>query len=190
MYLKDPKYMKKYILLLLLLPCLNFLKPTKAFSGSLPEQRFFFEMTHSNYAWVKRLHGAYIDRQGNVYTYDHSHAVWEPADPSSYTEEELLQKFESKKEQIGTVDAATLQHMAALIDDAAKGRLSESVNACNDAGITVYLAYQFDRDTGKYLPVLLYQAGDWAQKNQSQEAEILYEWLFTFEGWKPGACFP
>lgn len=35
--------MKKYILLLLLLFCQSFLTPTKALSGSLPEQRFFFD---------------------------------------------------------------------------------------------------------------------------------------------------
>jgi hypothetical protein len=182
--------MKKHTLFLFLLFVSGCLTTPDALSGSLPEQCFFFEMMHANYAWVKQHHGVYIDHQGDVYTYNHSHAMWEPADPAAYTEEELLQKFESKKELIGRVDAPTLRRMVALIDSAAKGRLSERVNACNDAGITAYLAYQFDQDTRKYLPVLLYQAGDWAQKNLSQEAKTLYEWLFTFEGWQPGACLP
>ena len=80
--------------------------------------------------------------------------------------------------------------MIALIENAAQGRLSEPVSGCADAGITTYLAYQFDRDGGTYRPVLLYQAGDWAQKNLSDEATTLSEWLFTFEGWQPGACRP
>jgi len=182
--------MKKQIVVLLLLCVSGCLSTPDALSGSLSEQRFYFEMTHANYAWVKQLRGVYIDRQGDVYAYDHSHAMWEPADPDAYTAEELLQKFDSQKDHIGTVDAATLRRMTALIDAAAQGRLSEPVNECADAGITAYLAYQFDRNSGKYLPVVLYQAGDWAQKNLSDEAATLSEWLFTFEGWQPGACLP
>jgi hypothetical protein len=132
----------------------------------------------------------YIDRRGQVYSYDHSHAVWQPSKSESYTEEELLQKFESQKEMIGTVDEDTLLNMFRLIEPANQGRLSEPVQNCADAGITAYLAYRLDKDSGKYIPVLLYQTGDWAQKNLSESAKALYKWLFTFEGWEPGACTP
>jgi len=125
-----------------------------------------------------------------VYTYDHRHARWEPADPSAYTEDELVQKFERTTAFIGTVDATTFRHMVALIDAAATGERSTPVTPCNDAGITSYVAYQFDVDRNTYLPVLLYQVGDWAQQNLSREARTLYEWLFTFEGWHPAACVP
>ena len=82
--------MKKLTLLLCILICQGCLTPSKALSGSAPSQRFFFEMTHSNYAWVQQHHGLFIDAQGEVYTYNHSHALWQPADSTALTEEELL----------------------------------------------------------------------------------------------------
>lgn len=182
--------MKKRVILAMLLLCQGCLTSPDVSGNASGEQTFLFEISYTNYAWGYQLRGLYIDRQGQVYSYDHSHAVWQPSDPQAYTEEELLQKFESRKELTGTVEEDTLAGMFRLIESASQGRLSEPVQKCADAGTTAYLAYRFDKDSGKYISVLLYQTGDWAQKNLSDSAKTLYEWLFTFEGWEPGACLP
>ncbi len=182
--------MKHGILCVLLLCCSGCLVTPETFSGSLPTQHFYFEMSYTNAAWGNQHHGVYIDWQGEVYAYDHNHALWKPADPSAYTEEELRQKFARTTARLGTVEASLFRRMAALIAGAETGQYSSLVNDCRDAGRTTYVAYQFDRSRETYRPVLLYQAGDWAQKNLSEEARTLSGWLFTFEGWQPGACLP
>jgi len=154
------------------------------------EQKFLFEIMYLNYAWGFQLRGIYIDNQGHVYKYNHSHEVWRPSNTEFYTEKELLRKYESNKEFIETVNKQTLLEMYNLIKAADEGKLSKAVQKCNDAGTTAYIAYLFDSKASTYKPLLLYQTGDWAQKNLSESAKVLYEWLFTFEGWAPGACTP
>lgn len=182
--------MRKILIICLLMLYQGCITSPETPNKSSIEQRFLFEVMYSNYAWGFQLRGMSIDNQGRVYQYDHSHEAWQPSNPGYYTEEELRRKFESNKEFVETVDDEVLQEMYALIKPASEGSLSKPVNRCADAGTTAYLAYLFDSKANAYKPVLLYQAGDWAQKNLSGSARVLYEWLFTFEGWSPGGCPP
>ncbi len=182
--------MKRMIIICILVLCQGCLTVPKAVGEDPIRQKFLFEITYVNHAWGFQLRGIYIDNQGRVYKYDHSHEVWQPSNPELYTEEELFRKFESNKEFVKTVDKQVLFEMYNLINAANEGMLSKPVSNCADAGFTAYLAYLFDRKAHTYKPILLYQTGDWAQKNLSQSAKVLYEWLFTFEGWSPGNCRP
>jgi len=152
-------------------------------------QKFLFEVAYANYAWGRQIRGFYVDRDGKLYSYDHSLADWQPKDPDAVTGTELQEKFKNRK-QVGNVDLDTLREMAALIASAAQGDLSDPVSVCRDAGTHRYLAYVRDPDADVYRPVLLYQSGDFAQKNLSDDAKTLYEWLFTLSGGPPGDCLP
>ncbi len=181
--------MKRIIIVCILVLCQGCLTGPEAGSNNI-KQKFLFEVTYENYAWGFQLRGIYINNQGQVYQYDHSHEAWRPSNTELYTEEDLLQKFESNKEFVGTVDNQTLLEMYSQIKAASEGTLSEPVQRCVDAGITSYIAYLFDSQSNLYKPILLYQTGDWAQKNLSESAKVLSEWLFTFEDWGPGGCTP
>ena len=49
-------------------------------------QKYLFEFSQINFAWGFQMSGIYIDKDGNVYKYNHSHAPWKPANDTSLTE--------------------------------------------------------------------------------------------------------
>ena len=164
--------------------------PNTVTGSDIPEkQMFLFEISTVNYAWGREIRGLYVDSQGGVYEYNRSDADWQPADKDAYSEAELSDKFH-KKQPKQTVEAATLARMQKLIEPASAGKLTPPAGRCFDAGVTRYLAYSYDQRSQRYKPVLLYQAGDIAQKNLSESARTLYEWLFLLAGGGDSFCAP
>ena len=154
------------------------------------EQKYLFEFSHINFAWGFQMSGIYINKDGNVYTYNHSHSPWKPADVTSLTESDLQEKYAHKKEFVTTVTKSEINNMHNLIAPAGKGKLSQPKKGCFDSGSGTYTAYLFDAQIHKYTPITLYQVGDMPKKNISVEARILYEWLFDVFGSKPTMCIP
>ena len=154
------------------------------------EQEYLFEFSHINFAWGFKMSGMYIDKQGNVYKYNHNHAPWKPSGQTSYSEADLQSKFEHKKERIGSIDRSQLNKMFNLVEKAGKGKFSKPARMCADFGTGSYSAYIYNKEAMSYKPVLLYQFGDRPQKNVSDEAKVLYEWLFEVFGNKPEMCTP
>jgi len=154
------------------------------------DQKYLFEYSHINFAWGFQLSGMYIDKDGNVYKYNHSHSPWTPANDKSLIESDLQEKYAYKKELLKKIDKSVLNKMHKLIVPAVKGEIFKSQNKCFDSGSGTYTAYLFDSKTGQYEPVLLYQVGDRPKKNLSKEAKVLYEWLFEVFGNNPKNCTP
>jgi len=181
--------MRNLILLFILMlgiPALTF-----AMSGKPSiEQEYLFEYSHINFAWGFQMAGMYIDKQGNVYKFNHSHTPWKPSSERSLTEEDLQEKYAHKKELLTSIEKSVLNKMHKLISPAGDGEIVKSQKKCFDSGSGMYTAYLFDSKTEQYKPVLLYQFGDRPKKNMSEEAKILYEWLFEVFGNKPTMCMP
>jgi len=154
------------------------------------DQEYLFEYSYINFAWGLQMSGMYIDKDGNVYKYNHSHSPWKPSSQEVLTEQDLQEKFSHKHEHIKSIDKSVLNRMHALIMSASEGKLSERVNKCFDFGNGSFSAFLYDVKSKQYTNVLLYQYGDWAKKNLSDEAGILYEWLFEVFGNKPTDCTP
>jgi hypothetical protein len=154
------------------------------------EQEYLFEFSHVNFAWGFQMSGMYVDKQGSVYTYNHSHSPWKPLSERSLTGEDLKEKYAHKKELVSNIEKAVLNKMHKLISPADAGEIVKSQQKCFDSGSGMYTAYLFDSKTEQYKPVLLYQFGDRPQKNMSAEAKLLYEWLFEVFGNKPNTCTP
>jgi len=142
-------------------------------------QAILFEISHVNNAWGYVCRGLYVDSQGYVYTYDHSDQYWNPGNNGFFMEQQLLEKYSHNSVLVDSVTLETLGEMYQQIKPAAEGALSERVNRCNDAGGQLYTAYVVDSRVSKYYPVLVYEAGDWAQKNLSDAAAQLFAWLQT-----------
>jgi hypothetical protein len=79
------------------------------------------------------------------------------------------------------IDSSTLDSMTALVRLAAAGPLSLLTNQCNDFGAISYSAFMFDSAAQGYREILLYQAGDWARKNESDAGKKLTNWLMTID---------
>jgi hypothetical protein len=175
-----------FILLLLSIPAF-----TSAMSGNPAiDQQYLFEYSHINHAWGFQMSGMYIDRNGSVYTFDHSHAPWRPSEDNVLTEEDLQEKYAQKNKFVKSIDPSVLNEMLKLISPASEAEITEPGKKCFDSGSGAYTAYTFDSTSGNYHPVLLYQVGDRPKKNLSDEAKILYEWLFTVFGNRPTMCTP
>ena len=147
-----------------------------------PGQKFLFVVWYDNCAWGYENTGMYIDRNGNVYSYDLS-----DRDPRSenypvggpYSEVWLEDKFSAKRQYIETIDIETLDQMFLLVEPASLGTLTDPKGTGGDMGETRYIAFLYDDDNGDYREVLLYKTGDCTIENTSSEAPILRDWLLS-----------
>ncbi|MCP4568493.1 MAG: hypothetical protein GY841_13025 [FCB group bacterium] len=164
--------------------------PICGYPDTTIEQKYLFDVTFINFAWGYTCRGFYIDNEGVVRSFDHSHEQWHPASDEGYTEAELADKYFYNNQQIGGVYKTILNAKFDLVDEAAEGPLSPRVNVCYDAGGVSFKAYQYDAVAELYRPVLLYTAGSWAQKNFAPEAIALLEWLQTYGYSNPACGYP
>ena len=146
-----------------------------------PEQRFLFDVFYINYAWGYTLKGFYIDKNGDVYVYDHGNQPWSPADKNSQvlTKEDLLEKYKNAK-QAASVTKVELNKYAAMISVVEKGAIERSQQGF-DMGSQTYLAYNYDVKTNTYKPILLTSEGDWLEKNTEPAAQVLVNWLKSIQ---------
>ncbi len=140
------------------------------------KQLYLFEVEYINFAWGFIQGGYYIDSLGDVSEYSHSQELWQSPHPDSLTYEDLHDKFALRKPR-NRIDPDEIRKYLALAEKASTGTLSLPQNVCQDAGGTIYRVYLYDEESEIYTPVVLYVAGDWAQKNPAPEADTLFRWL-------------
>jgi hypothetical protein len=159
---------------------------------------YLFEIEHVNHAWGLFWAGLVIDREGNIYAYDHGHEVWVLADTDSYTEAELEDKYEHGSRYVGRIDESTIVHQFNRIARVSE-RVSEPQYPCADAGGLTYRAFRYKPATGHYRPLLLRQEGDVVMENTSDAGEELADWLRSLvsaldnagiEPFNEGVCTP
>lgn len=141
-----------------------------------------FEIEYVNFAWFPTWQGYYIDSDGSVWSYDRSDKRDSyPPTKSSYSSQELTEKFSAKRAHVRTLSSSEILEKQALILPAAFGPLSVVQARCADAGVLTYRAYTYDFVRRRYTPVLLYEQGDRAQENRSGQARQLFSWLDSLQ---------
>jgi hypothetical protein len=169
---------------LALVPCLLSLLGIVSTCGDPPsattvddiEQEYLFEVERVNYAWGFEWVGLVIDREGNVYAFDHSHEPWQPASNGSYSEAELPRKYEHGMRLVGNVDQGTLVAQLNRIPDVGVS-FDEPLISCADAGQLTYRAFRYVAETARYVPLVLREEGDRPRQNTSNAGEALSDWL-------------
>ncbi len=141
------------------------------------EQLYLFDVYFVNAAWGYMLKGTYVDNQGNVVSYDHSFALWIPENRYVLTIEELNEKYTAPSDTIAHVDEETLHDMFNLIEEASHGELSKPETTGFDMGQLLHVCYRYDNGSGRYTEVLLSTKGDITQRNLSDAAIELRDWL-------------
>jgi len=152
------------------------------------QQNYVFDISHVNHAWGYRHKGYFVDSRGYIYSYDHSGEKWEYEDATELEDKILALKFKNRK-LFAKIESRELSNHFKLIEIASRGQISPPVSRCNDFGSIRYTAYLFDTGKNSYTPVKIYQAGDTAWRNLSDEAWQIYRWLnsIIYEG-KPHPC--
>ena len=140
------------------------------------EQDYLFEVEYVNHAWGLAWNGLVIDRSGDIYAYDHGHAIWEPSNSDTYTETELETKYTHASRYVGRIDQATITQQFSRIGSVGDHFLNPH-QACADAGSITYRAFSYEPSTGEYRPLLLREEGDIPRKNVSNAADELASWL-------------
>lgn len=141
--------------------------------------RYVFDVYEENYSWGHTLRGFFIDRDGNVSSYDHSGDRWVPNPNHSgrIDDVDLAERFEGAK-QVINVGPETVLRKAQLIDHAAHGAVTK-FSQSRDRGRFAYVAYMYDPDRRNYRTVVLGADGDWLETNASPAAQELLAWLKT-----------
>ncbi len=144
-------------------------------------QQIICEKRYINFAFGRVHRGIYIDREGNIYSYAYQRGdkAWRQSSDYTYTEEELLEKYDHEKKLIATVKQKEVNAKRELILKASTGAYSERIRRGADQGTYASTCYLYDAATGKYRGITLRKSGDENYENLSEEAKTLSAWLDT-----------
>jgi hypothetical protein len=147
-------------------------------------QKYLFEVSYINHAWGYVDQGMYVDRDGNVYSYDLSdrNPRFQYPEGGIYSQALLDDKYSSNPVYMRTVDVETLVEMSDLIGAASQGQLTDRVYIGCDGGGESFTAFLFDAEAGVYTSVLTRACGDWSRENTAPEAATLFDWLQQLRG--------
>ena len=163
-----------FVLLFLMLTCEKNENPL--LSTDPVDSPILFVQCYTNYAWGYQYSGWYVDKEGQIYEVDENTGVkFENINQDSiFSEQMMIELLQSSSKTTNYINHQVLTEMKKLICPASVGQLTEPINVCADFGIMQYFAFIKDLESKGYKAILLFQAGDWAQKNLSQEASELF----------------
>ncbi len=137
-----------------------------------------FARYYINYAWGYTYDGWYVDKNGRIYEIDINSSLKLVTDHNtSLTEQQLNDLLIAANETNKYLNKDDLLKMIGLISPSSSGQLSDRVNRCYDFGGISYYTFIKDQYNNGFKSILLYSAGDWAQKNLSSEATELFDLL-------------
>jgi hypothetical protein len=143
------------------------------------EQQIICERTYINFAFGRVHRGIYVDREGNVYSYAYQRRdqPWRSGKDGTYTEEELLEKYDHDKKLIANVNLKEVAAKRELTLKASTGAYSKRIRRGADQGTYTSTCYLHDAATAKYRGITLKKSGDENYENLSEEAKTLSAWL-------------
>lgn len=124
---------------------------------SMPQK--VFEYNYENYAWMSYDDGVYIDKEGNIHSYNN---------------------IEKEDTIIGNIPIVELQEKYLFLLKANSGKISEEFQMGADGGAETYKGYISNVEGEGTIEVLLLQEGDVQQQNESQYAAELVDWIRSF----------
>ena len=137
-----------------------------------------FSKIYVNHAWGDQYSGWYVDLEGQQYDFDEDLAPKiDIAHNSAISDEILFNSLESATNTDTYLEQSILAEAIKLINMAYKGALSDIACGCADFGEISYFTFIRDHEGDDCRSILLYQAGDCAQKNLDPEAIELFELL-------------
>lgn len=149
----------------------------------LTDQKVFFEVHYLNSAWFYTNNGIMIDSLGQIHTFDikDNQDSWVYTEPTGYISQSDMNKNLSlcTTAQGITVSTDSLKYYVEKIDNAARGKLSQSEIMMADAGSLQYIAYVYEPHKKRYKKILLHQWGDIQINNSSKAAQELTTWLLN-----------
>jgi hypothetical protein len=158
--------------------CLTFFLAACNGTGSEQNSSYRFHVEFTNNAWGIDHRGLYINDSGEVYSYQ----LEQPSDlerDDSYTEQELDDLFAHNQAYLITLESSEFSSMVSMSERVETDSMTDPENSCVDAGIYRYSTFDYNKDTGIYSDILLYQTGDWRIVNNDANAIVLRDRLIA-----------
>lgn len=142
-------------------------------------QKILFEVSYVNFAWGHQDHGIYIDRSGNVYSFEYGpkDSYWRPKGSPNPTEADFMERYSHNRKFLKKIPSDVLLEKYRLIQTASSGELTERRHTAYDAGAKIYQCFLYDDKSQGLRPVLLKLEGNESQENLSPSAISLVSWL-------------
>lgn len=141
--------------------------PGRVGAGGEPDD-LLFTASHVNFAWGFRAEGCAVRRDGGVVSW-----LPEPNGPDTVT----ATGGGHPGERLGEIPADSVAAMAALVPEAAGGRVDASDGGMRDFGSVTYRGRYRRPGAAAWRDVVLLETGDWKRVNRSEAARTLVGWL-------------
>ena len=141
------------------------------------QQEVLFQVDYVNAAWGYQHFGSFIDKTGQVRTYDLP-SSWNFPDEDGYISlTDMNENIDQLVDSDCTIEDDVLLKYFNKLVRAEEGKVTEPTTRGADMGATIYSGFVFDFQRNSYKQVLLRQVGDMYIENTSREAEQIYNWL-------------
>ncbi|MGE5411618.1 MAG: hypothetical protein ACM3MI_11725 [Clostridiales bacterium] len=157
----------------------------EVFESNPPEQKYLFDVYYVNYAWGFTLRGIYIDKNGDMFSYQVS-----PTDTVSrdslrifhryglnIKERDLDIKFSFNKKFVKNIGPAIAVKKLGDLYNVPLNAYSDTLATGADMGAYLYSGYIYDVKSNTYREVELKVSGDVSYYNTSTNATRLVDWL-------------
>jgi hypothetical protein len=158
--------------------CLVFLLAACNDTDSDQNSSYRFYVEYTNHAWGFDHRGLFINDSGEVYSYQ-LEQIPDLERDNSYTEQELDNLFAQNQAYLMTLESSEFSSMVSMSERVETDHLTDPENNCFDAGIYRYSTFDYNKDTGVYSDILLYQTGDWRIVNNDANAIAVRDWLIA-----------
>jgi hypothetical protein len=152
-------------------------------------QLITFEVEYLHLAW--KIHtGFYINKFGEVYTYDYNYQFegWNPNKNNLYLESELLGKYNHRKRLLRRIDHRVVSVKHELVKKIPADFIPVDDNNPESEKLN-FICYSYNRKSSQYKEIILCREAEQVMKIDSPAGESLVRWLKSisnFTGEKNG----
>ncbi|MGQ8335942.1 hypothetical protein ACUNWD_05275 [Sunxiuqinia sp. A32] len=172
----------KYLLLLGIMLVVGMCSDSEEFT--LEDKTIYFQYEYVNNAWGYQHNGFIVDQDGNIYEYDQPEN-WNFAENNKISKADFEANLSKAELSSSSLTETELENMQELALKASTGNLTELKSVMADAGADVYAVYIADTNDNYLTYKLLQMRGDNYQKNTTNAADEITDWLIGIRG-EPG----
>lgn len=141
------------------------------------KQHILFQYEYINHAWGYNHEGFFIDDEGNIMTYKNPEG-WNFRDQNyNLTVAQLDENISRCTKSNIKISKEDLARFSSYIDNIALSKVTKMKNVAADAGISVFICYDFDENSGVYKGSLIRMEGDFSCENLNFYSKKISLWL-------------
>jgi hypothetical protein len=145
-------------------------------------QSILFQFEYINYAWGYQHTGFYIDREGNVLTYNNPRE-WNFTD-SDYiiSDKQIAENIARCTPSLIKISKEELLKYSNYIKNICSTKVTALKNVAADAGSSDFICFQFSEKTGIYKGCLIKMEGNFTCENLNFYSKKVVSWMKGISG--------